>query len=161
MIIAWLWPLLTKDFAKISEAVTREVEASGVNIKKGVGIGRVDQTSEGLVVSLNTGEKLPPTDVLLWAVGRVPNTDSLGCQDIGLNLDKAGHIMVDEYQNTNIAGLYALGDVAGKALLTPVAIAAGRRLAHRLFDNKLDLKLDYNNIPTVVFSHPPVSGLIR
>ena len=137
--------------------MTREVEAGGVNIKRGVGVERVDKTSDGLVVSLNTGEKLP-TDVLLWAVGRVPNTDSLGCQDVSLTLDKAGHILVDEFQNTNIAGLYALGDVAGKALLTPVAIAAGRRLAHRLFDNKPDLKLDYSNIPTVVFSHPPVSG---
>ena len=139
--------------------MTREVEASGVNIKKGVGVERVEKTSEGLVVSLNTGEKLPPTEVLLWAVGRVPNTDSLGCQNTGLNLDKAGHILVDDYQNTDVSGLYALGDVAGKALLTPVAIAAGRRLAHRLFDNKADLKLDYNNIPTVVFSHPPVSVL--
>ena len=52
--------------------------------------------------------------------------------------------------------MYALGDVCGKALLTPVAIAAGRRLAHRLFDGKTDLKLDYHNIPTVVFSHPPI-----
>lgn len=143
----------------ISEAVTREVEASGVNIKRGVGVARVDKTSEGLVVSLNTGETLPPTDVLLWAVGRLPNTDSLGCTDISLDLDKAGHILVDEFQNTNIAGLYALGDVAGKALLTPVAIAAGRRLAHRLFDNKPDLKLDYSNIPTVVFSHPPIGTI--
>ena len=140
--------------------MTREVEAGGVNIKRGVGVERVEKTSDGLVVSLNTGEKLPPTDVLLWAVGRVPNTDTLGCQDISLNMDKAGHILVDEFQNTNIGGLYALGDVAGKALLTPVAIAAGRRLAHRLFDNKPDLKLDYSNIPTVVFSHPPVSPVL-
>jgi len=143
----------------ISEAVTREVEAGGVNIKRGVGVERVDKTSDGLVVSLNTGEKLPATDVLLWAVGRVPNTDSLGCPDISLALDKAGHIVVDEFQNTNIAGLYALGDVTGKAQLTPVAIAAGRRLAHRLFDNKPDLKLDYSNIPTVVFSHPPIGTI--
>ena len=63
------------------------MEASGVNIKRGVGVARVDKTSEGLVVSLNTGEILPPTDVLLWAVGRLPNTDSLGCTDISLDLD--------------------------------------------------------------------------
>ena len=128
-----------------------------MKIKRNVQVEKVERASDGILVHLSTGEKLPTTDVLLWAVGRAPNTDTLGCQDISLNLDKAGHILVDDYQNTNIPGLYALGDVAGKALLTPVAIAAGRRLAHRLFDNKKDLKLDYNNIPTVVFSHPPVS----
>ena len=128
-----------------------------MKIKSNVQVEKVERASDGILVQLNTGEKLPTTDVLLWAVGRAPNTDTLGCHDISLNLDEAGHILVDDYQNTNIPGLYALGDVAGKALLTPVAIAAGRRLAHRLFDNKKDLKLDYNNIPTVVFSHPPVS----
>lgn len=74
----------------------------------------------------------------------------------GIEVDKQGHIKVDEYQNTSRDGVYALGDVCGRALLTPVAIAAGRRLAHRLFDGKTHLKLDYNNIPTVVFSHPPI-----
>ena len=74
----------------------------------------------------------------------------------GIEVDKQGHIKVDEYQNTSRDGVYALGDVCGRALLTPVAIAAGRRLAHRLFDGKTHWKLDYNNIPTVVFSHPPI-----
>uniref|UniRef100_A0A2K6SPM9 Glutathione reductase, mitochondrial n=1 Tax=Saimiri boliviensis boliviensis TaxID=39432 RepID=A0A2K6SPM9_SAIBB len=76
--------------------------------------------------------------------------------DKGIQTDDKGHIIVDEFQNTNIKGIYAVGDVCGKALLTPVAIAAGRKLAHRLFENKEDSKLDYNNIPTVVFSHPPI-----
>ena len=70
--------------------------------------------------------------------------------------DRMGHIEVDDYQNTSADGVYALGDVAGKALLTPVAIAAGRKLAHRLFNNEPVAKLDYGNIPSVVFSHPPV-----
>lgn len=61
-----------------------------------------------------------------------------------------------QFQNTSRPGVYALGDVCGRALLTPVAIAAGRKLAHRLFDGKTDWKLDYDNIPTVVFSHPPL-----
>uniref|UniRef100_A0A2K5PBH7 Glutathione reductase, mitochondrial n=1 Tax=Cebus imitator TaxID=2715852 RepID=A0A2K5PBH7_CEBIM len=76
--------------------------------------------------------------------------------DKGIQTDEKGHIIVDEFQNTNIKGIYAVGDVCGKSLLTPVAIAAGRKLAHRLFENKEDSKLDYNNIPTVVFSHPPI-----
>uniref|UniRef100_A0AC11CMI8 Uncharacterized protein n=1 Tax=Ovis aries TaxID=9940 RepID=A0AC11CMI8_SHEEP len=76
--------------------------------------------------------------------------------DKGIQTDDKGHIIVDEFQNTNVKGVYAVGDVCGKALLTPVAIAAGRKLAHRLFECKEDSKLDYDNIPTVVFSHPPI-----
>uniref|UniRef100_A0AAY4DUR0 Glutathione reductase, mitochondrial n=1 Tax=Denticeps clupeoides TaxID=299321 RepID=A0AAY4DUR0_9TELE len=74
----------------------------------------------------------------------------------GVELDEKGHIVVDEFQNTTRKGIYAVGDVCGKALLTPVAIAAGRKLAHRLFEGKPDSRLDYSCIPTVVFSHPPI-----
>ncbi|KAH0628491.1 hypothetical protein JD844_009753 [Phrynosoma platyrhinos] len=76
--------------------------------------------------------------------------------DDDIKLDEKNHIIVDEFQNTSRKGIYALGDVCGRALLTPVAIAAGRKLAHRLFEGKEDSKLDYTNIPTVVFSHPPI-----
>ena len=124
-------------------------------------MSKVAKNDQGIVVSLDSGEDLAPADVLLWAVGRAPNTAELGAREVGLELDGAGHILADPFQNTNIQGVYALGDVAGKALLTPVAIAAGRRLAHRLFDNKTNLKLDYDNIPSVVFSHPPVGNCIR
>jgi glutathione reductase (NADPH) len=91
----------------------------------------------------------------LWAVGRHTNVELLHLERVGVELEN-GHIKVDEFQNTTASGIYALGDVAGKALLTPVAIAAGRRLAHRLFHGETNAKLDYSNIPTVVFSHPPV-----
>jgi len=143
----------------ISEAVTEEVVQSGVNLKREVQVSSVKKSEEGVEVTLDSGEVLPPADVLLWAVGRSPNTDELGCEEMNLSLDKRGHIVVDEFQNTSISGVYALGDVAGKELLTPVAIAAGRRLAHRLFDNQPTLKLDYSNIPSVVFSHPPVGSI--
>ncbi|XP_030335315.1 glutathione reductase, mitochondrial isoform X3 [Strigops habroptila] len=74
----------------------------------------------------------------------------------GVQMDAKGHVVVDEYQNTTRRGVYAIGDVCGRALLTPVAIAAGRKLAHRLFEGKQDSRLDYHCIPTVVFSHPPI-----
>ncbi|XP_071287379.1 glutathione reductase, mitochondrial isoform X2 [Agelaius tricolor] len=74
----------------------------------------------------------------------------------GVQVDAKGHVVVDEYQNTTRRGIYAVGDVCGRALLTPVAIAAGRKLAHRLFEGRQDSRLDYENIPTVVFSHPPI-----
>jgi len=143
----------------ISEAVTEEVTHSGVDIKKGVNVKSVEKSNDGIVVTLDNGEVLPPADCLLWAIGRAPNTEGLGCEEINLSLGKHGHIVVDEFQNTNLGGVYALGDVCGKAELTPVAIAAGRKLAHRLFDNQPGLKLDYNNIPSVVFSHPPIGSI--
>ena len=71
-------------------------------------------------------------------------------------MDSRGNILVDEYQQTSADQVYAVGDVCGKALLTPVAIAAGRHLSHRIFNNEADRKLNYKNIPTVVFSHPPI-----
>lgn len=97
---------------------------------------------------------IPDVDCLLWAIGRDPNSKGLNLNKVGIQTDEKGHILVDEFQNTNVKGVYAVGDVCGKALLTPVAIAAGRKLAHRLFECKQDSKLDYDNIPTVVFSHP-------
>jgi glutathione reductase (NADPH) len=73
-----------------------------------------------------------------------------------VELDDRGYIKTDLYQNTNQAHIFALGDITGRAPLTPVAIAAGRRLADRLYDGQTDRHLDYKNIATVVFSHPPI-----
>ncbi|KAJ2856762.1 Glutathione reductase [Coemansia erecta] len=96
-------------------------------------------------------------DCVLWAVGRSPNTAPLNLAAVpGIQLNRTGHIIADEYQNTPVPGIYSLGDVFGKSELTPVAIAAGRRLADRLFGGAqfADSKLDYVNIPTVIFGHP-------
>jgi glutathione reductase (NADPH) len=95
-------------------------------------------------------------DCLLWAIGRTSNTQVLGLEHAGVKLDGKGDIITDDFQNTSNPKIFAVGDVIGKWQLTPVAIAAGRRLAHRIFNNESDLKLDYVNIPTVVFSHPPI-----
>ncbi|CAG0899318.1 unnamed protein product [Cyprideis torosa] len=86
--------------------------------------------------------------------GREPNTD-LNLGVAGVKLTAEGHIKVDDFQNTTTDGIYALGDVCGKWLLTPVAIKAGRKLAVRLFGDDPHCKLDYSLVPTVVFSHPP------
>lgn len=103
-------------------------------------------------VHTKEGEKIE-TDVLLWAIGRHSLTDNIGAEKIGLELRKNGDIPVDEYQNTNVDNVFAIGDVAGKALLTPVAIAAGRRLSNRLYGGVEGDKLSYDDIPTVVFSY--------
>eukprot|EP00794_Sanderia_malayensis_P011014 gene11014-12178_t len=101
-------------------------------------------------------DEIKDVDCVLYAIGRSPSSKNMGLEKLGITMDNKGHIIVDEFQNTARNNFYALGDVCGKALLTPVAIAAGRRLAHRVFNNESNLKLDYSNIPTVVFSHPTI-----
>ena len=93
---------------------------------------------------------------MIWAIGRSSNTDDIGLDKIGIETTSAGFIETDDQQNTAVDGVYAVGDITGRAALTPVAIAAGRRLADRLFNHQSEAKLDYNNIPSVVFSHPPI-----
>ena len=93
-------------------------------------------------------------DEVLWAIGRKPNTATIGLETAGVTANQNGSIPVDKFQTTNVGHIHAIGDVIGKAELTPVAIAAGRRLSDRLFAGMKDRHLDYDNIPTVVFSHP-------
>ncbi|TNN73054.1 Glutathione reductase, mitochondrial [Liparis tanakae] len=153
----------------ISTNCTKELQNSGMDLWKNSQVKSVCKTETGLEVTLLTkdpeknGEEkisiIREVDCLLWAIGRQPNTSGLNIGATGLDTDARGHIVVDEFQNTNRPGVYAVGDVCGKALLTPVAIAAGRKLAHRLFEGKKDSKLDYSSIPTVVFSHPPIGTM--
>ncbi|XP_071971276.1 glutathione reductase, mitochondrial [Engystomops pustulosus] len=148
----------------ISANSTEELENAGVDVWKYAEVASVQKTSTGLDINVKgsvpgrkpTVRTIQDVDCLLWAIGRDPNTEGLNIDKLGLELDEKGHIVVDEFQNTSRKGIYAVGDVCGRALLTPVAIAAGRRLSHRLFEGQEDSKLDYNNIPTVVFSHPPI-----
>jgi glutathione reductase (NADPH) len=95
-------------------------------------------------------------DTVIWAIGRHPAIDDLNLKSIGIATNSEGHVITDRYQNTNVKKIYAVGDVTGRHDLTPVAIAAGRKLADRLFDGQSDARLDYDNIPTVIFSHPPI-----
>lgn len=95
-------------------------------------------------------------DAVFFATGRAPNTLTLNLPAAGISVNTQGAIPVDNYQNTTVPGVYAIGDVTGKKALTPVAIAAGRHLAMRLFDNQPESHLDFDTIPSVVFSHPPL-----
>ena len=100
-----------------------------------------------------TGVAFP---VVVWAIGRSPNTSGIGLESVGVSLDAEGHVIVDDLQSTSVPGLHAVGDVTGRLQLTPVAVAAGRRLADRLFGGQPEAHIDYENVPTVVFSHPPI-----
>lgn len=108
-----------------------------------------------LTLKLENGTE-QTVDSIVWAIGRVPMTDNLNLANTDVVVDERGYIKVDKFQNTSAQGIYAVGDNTGAVELTPVAVAAGRRLSERLFNNKPQEHLDYNLIPTVVFSHPPI-----
>jgi len=108
-----------------------------------------------LTLTLEDGRS-QTVDCLIWAVGRAPATEALNLEGAGVKTDARGTIAVDAWQNTSAPGVYAVGDNTGRVELTPVAVAAGRLLSERLFNNKPDAHLDYENVPTVVFSHPPI-----
>jgi glutathione reductase (NADPH) len=97
-----------------------------------------------------------PFDALIFATGRRPNSDGIGLEQAGVAVDAYGHVVVDDFQRSSVAGIHAVGDVCSKIALTPVAIAAARRLMDRLYGGQPDAKLDYADIATVVFAHPPL-----
>ncbi|WP_163133998.1 glutathione-disulfide reductase [Agarivorans sp. Alg241-V36] len=116
------------------------------------------QADGSLVVSFENGNSLQ-VDSVIWAIGREPANDKINLEGIGVETDERGYIKVDEYSNTNVAGVYAVGDNIGKVELTPVAVKAGRLLSERLFNGQTKAKMDYDLIPTVVFSHPAIGTI--
>ena len=116
----------------------------------------VEQDRRGQLTLQSSEGEVGTFDTLIWAVGRAPYITHLDLAATGLSVDDSGFVRTDEYQATHVSGIYAVGDITGRIGLTPVAIAAGRRLADRLFGGKPDRKLVYENIPTVIFSHPPI-----
>ncbi|HGO5814918.1 TPA: glutathione-disulfide reductase [Mannheimia haemolytica] len=119
----------------------------------------VKNSDESVTLILEDGRETT-VETLVWAIGREPTTDKINLDAAGVATNDRGFIKVDKYQNTNIANIYAVGDIVeGGIELTPVAVAAGRRLSERLFNNKPNEHLDYNLVPTVVFSHPPIGTI--
>ncbi len=146
--------------AMLRDTLMEEMNNAGVNILSSINVENVEKNSNGqLTIHCSGGVSLEAVDALIWAIGRTPNTAALNLDAAGVQYDKQGYIPTDEFQQTNVAGIYAVGDVTGKAQLTPVAINAARRLSDRLFNNMPDRKLDYNDIPTVMFSHPPIGTI--
>lgn len=150
----------------IQDAIVAEYERVGVHIHKNSTQSKIekDEKTGQLTVHYqdSTGEgKLEGVDSLIWAIGRSPEVEGLGLETVGVKQNEKGQVIADEYQNTNVENIYSLGDVVGKMELTPVAIAAGRKLGDRLFGGETfsTSKLDYGNIPSVVFAHPEVGSI--
>jgi len=150
-----------KDFdSMLGEAMLKIMRDEGIEVAANAWPHSLQRTAAGtLELEVRAGHELGPFDAVVWAIGRVPNIEALGLERAGVALDSYGFIMTDPYQVTSAAGIYAIGDVSGRAQLTPVAIAAGRRLSDRLFGGQPDRHLDYENIPTVVFGHPPIGSV--
>ncbi|NNC24356.1 glutathione-disulfide reductase [Salinisphaera sp. USBA-960] len=147
-----------RDFdAMLGEKLIEHLQAAGIDVQFNRETTALAKTSDGQVQATFTdGQTSQPFERFLWAVGREPNTADLGLETAGLEPNSSHAIEVDEWQDTRVPGVHALGDVTPAPELTPVAIAAGRNLADRLFGGQRDARLDYTNIPSVVFTHPPI-----
>ncbi|ELA08715.1 glutathione reductase [Moraxella macacae 0408225] len=150
-----------KEFdADIVDTLVGVMKTDGIQLHPCTEINKVTKNADdSLTLNFNNGETLD-VDCLVWAVGRNPATDNIGLEQVGVALNANGFVKVDKFQNTSVDNIYAIGDIIENGVaLTPVAVASGRRLSERLFNNKPNEHLDYNLIPTVMFSHPPI-GMI-
>jgi glutathione reductase (NADPH) len=148
--------LLTNFDVMLGKSLMREVRSQGMTVHEHVVPAALrDESGRKTLVALD-GRDFSGFDCLLWAIGRDANVAGLDLAKAGVALDECNFVITDTFQNTNVPGVYAIGDVAGRAALTPVAIAAGRRLSDRLFGGQLERHLEYSMIPTVIFTHPPI-----
>ncbi len=141
----------------MSEVLMVRMREQGIELHPGYAVAGLAETAEGIAVDASDGRRLDGFDTVIWAVGRRANTADLNLAVAGVDVRANGIVPTDDYQNTSVPGIYAIGDITGRMPLTPVAIAAGRKLAARLFGGQPGAKVDYDNIPSVVFAHPPVA----
>lgn len=149
-------PLRSFDHS-IVNVLLEEMDKEGIKLHTHSTLKEVVKNEDGsLTIELEDGQS-QTVDCLIWAVGREPATDVINLEVTGVETNSIGKVKVDKFQNTNIEGIYAVGDIIENSIdLTPVAVAAGRRLSERLFNNKPNEHLDYNLVPTVIFTHPPI-----
>lgn len=143
----------------LSDTLAETMKEAGVNLLNNTSIAALNGDTGNITIETTAGDSLGPFDCVIWAIGREPLTKALNLDKAGVVTDERGFIPTDKWQTTNIENIFAIGDVTGKEQLTPVAIAAGRRLAERLYAGVSDRYLEYDNIASVVFSHPPIGAV--
>ncbi len=143
----------------LSKKMLEIYQEKGVHLYKNVTPKKLERLDNGQLQLLFDNGEILVADCVIWAIGRAPNTSRLNLEKAGVIKDSKGYVLADGFQNTSQDGIYAVGDVTGKVELTPVAIAAGRYLADRLFNKQKEAHLDYENIPTVIFTHPPIGTI--
>lgn len=143
--------------AILADTLDSEMKKQGMNIVTGATPASVTKESDGtLTLTLEDGSSHGGFEQVVMAVGRTPLIEPLQLENAGVTTNSKGYIEADEFQNTKVEGVYALGDVCGLIELTPTAISSGRRLADRLFGKKAESKADFDMVPTVIFSHPTI-----
>ena len=152
--------LLREFDAMLRESLMEEMLDDGIDILSRSQVKQIEKQADGsLSIIAENGQRLEGFDQLIWAIGRYPLTADLELNRAGIETDTQGYIPANKFQETNVKGIYAIGDVTGEAQLTPVAIAAGRRLADRLYGGMKNRHLPYEHISSVVFSHPPIATI--
>jgi glutathione reductase (NADPH) len=151
--------VLTHFDVMLGKSLMREMQAQGIVIHTHVVPATLGEHSGMKTLGSADGREFAGFDCVLWAIGRSANVGALALDAAGIERSADGFIVTDGFQNTGVAGVYAIGDVTGRVALTPVAIAAGRRLSDRLFGGKPERQLDYDMIPSVVFTHPPIGSV--
>jgi glutathione reductase (NADPH) len=143
----------------LSDTLVEQMAKDGLTLRTHATPTQVIKNDDGsLTIEFANGDSLE-TDCVIWAIGREPANDKIGLDKIGVELNERGYIKVDKFQNTNVEGIYAVGDNIGYVELTPVAVKSGRLLSERLFNGQTNAHMDYSLIPTVVFSHPPIGTM--
>lgn len=140
----------------LSDTLVEIMKAEGPTLHTHSVPEEITKEDDGSLTIHLKNDKSLNVDTVIWAIGRKPHTHNINLSSAGVETDQRGYISVDKFQNTNVSCIYAVGDNIGKIELTPVAIAAGRRLSERLFNNKPEEHLVYENVATVVFSHPTI-----
>jgi glutathione reductase (NADPH) len=134
-----------------------ETERLGVKLSMKATVTKIEKTGGGLRATLSTGEQAE-ADVVLFAVGRIPNTEGLGLERAGVKLDDAGAVIVDEFSQSCVESIYAIGDVTNRMNLTPVAIRDGHAFADTIY-NKRPTPVDHSSVPSAVFGRPPIGSV--
>jgi glutathione reductase (NADPH) len=141
----------------VRTALGEEMRARGVDIRGGTQVARIEKAANGYIVTTTTGDKIE-TELIMYATGRRPNIKEMGLAEIGVRINEADAVIVDEWQRSSVPNIYAIGDVTDRINLTPVAIAEGRAIAETLFNNN-PTKMDHADVPSAVFSQPPIGAV--
>ena len=151
--------LLERSDVELAERLQENYRQQGIGLQLGYSLAGIEADGEALALREAGGAVSGGYAHVILAAGRVANTAGIGLETAGVELDRHGNIVVDAWQRSSVSHIAAVGDVAGRAALTPVAIAAARRVMDRVFGGRDDARLDYEDIPTVVFSHPPLASV--
>jgi glutathione reductase (NADPH) len=130
----------------------------GIDFRFNAEFRGIEQTADGCLKVAMTNHEDLVVDCVMFATGRVPNTEGIGLDKAGVAIGGKGEIVVDRFSKTSADHIYAVGDVTGRVQLTPVAIREGQAFADTVFGNK-PTAVDHSCIPSAVFSHPPLAGV--